>query len=78
MKYKDKKYPSECKLKTSQCWGEKFTNEAVFGSSNNEIYNLTVAVRTVKLKTKKFVSHFITRVGDFENFDTVTSALAKH
>lgn len=60
------------------CWGETFINEAVFGSRNNEIYNLVVAVRTVEFKTKKFVSHFITRVGDFENFNTVTSALAKH
>lgn len=56
--------------------GETFRNEAVFGSINNEVYNLVVAVRTVKFKTKKFVSHFITRVGDFENFNT--SALAKH
>ena len=46
--------------------------------SNNEFDDLVVAVRTVMSKTKKFVSHFITRVRDFENFNTVTSALAKH
>ena len=46
--------------------------------SNNEIDNIVVAVRTVMFKTKKLVSHFITRVGNFENFNTVTSALAKH
>ena len=59
-------------------FGRTFINEAVFGSGNNEIDNLVVAVRTVMFKTNKFVSHFITRVGDFENFNTVTSALAKH
>ena len=46
--------------------------------SNKEIDNIVVAVGTVMFKTNKFVSHFITRVGYFENFNTVTSALAKH